>query len=594
MPVATTDLIGFTQAGAGAVQRSAQSKLRESVNILDYAPAKDGVTDDTAKFTAAFADSHRVVSLSSQIGMAISGLALDSYQSIIGDCPIYCQFVVGGTDDGIIIGGTTAAFSYDNQLRSIRINGDTTGTALFLQNVARANVDNIRIDAPNSTAVKIGQAVDISFSDSYVRGALGVHYTAVQAGNTVNEFRKTNFNILTDCFRFDVLTSPIVCYGCTFDGITNLIHPSSAKWCMKLVLDNCWIEGVTSIDTTHVGEIVFRNCTFSGAPNFTGSNPIRFENCVGGDGSAYTPGTVAKSANARGVLGFTHTNFSNIGSSGDRISLTAGGIVNGQYSRMKAWTPHHDTAGAFTNLYDSITSIVTGTLTYDKDDPIGGTDAARIGSSLVTLYESDLPTAAQAVFKFAIRAVGSGANFEFWNTDGGAQTDYRLYVSNLTPSDGWYIVTVVRPIMTTDCRFVYMRSQDGEFDIFRLTMGSNQDMPLLEKGQTTSSMAMATEAVHDASAGDGSATLIEASTPGFLYSVGLEVTEAFDGDTTKTYRLGDGSTDDLYLGATTVGALGSKTYSGLITGNGEDIVLTWANNGSASTGELTSTVWLRE
>jgi hypothetical protein len=46
-------LVGFIQAGVGAVIRTVQAKLRETVSIKDFGAVGDGVTDDTAAFLAA-------------------------------------------------------------------------------------------------------------------------------------------------------------------------------------------------------------------------------------------------------------------------------------------------------------------------------------------------------------------------------------------------------------------------------------------------------------------------------------------------------------------------------------------------------------
>lgn len=48
-----SSLIGFLQAGTGAVARTVQSKLRDVVSVLDFGAVGDGVADDTAAIQAA-------------------------------------------------------------------------------------------------------------------------------------------------------------------------------------------------------------------------------------------------------------------------------------------------------------------------------------------------------------------------------------------------------------------------------------------------------------------------------------------------------------------------------------------------------------
>ncbi len=52
---ASIDQLGFLQSGTGATTRTIQNKLRDTVSVKDFGAVGDGVTDDTAAFTAAFA-----------------------------------------------------------------------------------------------------------------------------------------------------------------------------------------------------------------------------------------------------------------------------------------------------------------------------------------------------------------------------------------------------------------------------------------------------------------------------------------------------------------------------------------------------------
>ena len=49
----SSELISFTQAGAGAVQRTAQAKMREVVSVKDFGAVGNGIANDTASIQAA-------------------------------------------------------------------------------------------------------------------------------------------------------------------------------------------------------------------------------------------------------------------------------------------------------------------------------------------------------------------------------------------------------------------------------------------------------------------------------------------------------------------------------------------------------------
>jgi len=48
----TAAMVGFTQTGTGAVARTVQAKLGEAISVQDFGAVGDGVTDNTAAFTA--------------------------------------------------------------------------------------------------------------------------------------------------------------------------------------------------------------------------------------------------------------------------------------------------------------------------------------------------------------------------------------------------------------------------------------------------------------------------------------------------------------------------------------------------------------
>lgn len=110
-----SSLVGFQQAGAGAVVRTAQDKLREWVSVKDFGAVGDGVTDDTAAIQAAI---DYCATFAKWPSLRIIGLCLVTAPLIINrmvDTTTSEFLIVGeGTDSGLYT--TTAITLFDSSL----------------------------------------------------------------------------------------------------------------------------------------------------------------------------------------------------------------------------------------------------------------------------------------------------------------------------------------------------------------------------------------------------------------------------------------------------------------------------------------------
>lgn len=182
-----SSLVGFQQAGAGAVTRSSLSKMRESVSVKDFGAVGDGATDDTAAIQAAI--DYAVAQAPTQPSIFVPA----------GD------YVIGAT------------LNVNNAIEFRGVNFATNGTRIFAANALNAPMFNVASKArffsmslvgsnnaanTNETLVTIGGANDVTFENMFFFNS----YTAIKyTGSTPAyynsysncTFTNTNFFFIT-------------------------------------------------------------------------------------------------------------------------------------------------------------------------------------------------------------------------------------------------------------------------------------------------------------------------------------------------------------------------------------------------------------
>lgn len=117
-----SSLVGFRQASAGAVVRTAQDKMREVVSVKDFGAIGDGVTDDTAAIQAAV-DAHQHVYFPIGTYLVTSTITCSQFgQCLIGPGNKYAPATIqyGGTGTAITF---AAAANYAKLQDGIYIKG---------------------------------------------------------------------------------------------------------------------------------------------------------------------------------------------------------------------------------------------------------------------------------------------------------------------------------------------------------------------------------------------------------------------------------------------------------------------------------------
>ena len=178
------DEINFLQAGTGAVQRDAQSKMRDIVNVVDFGAVVDGVTDD---YTVLAAAQTRLVALGGGV------LELPPGTLAIGS-----QFVIaaGVTVRGAGRGATTIKWIGSNSLNVVTINNPQPDNTPIYSGIVDLTIDTgtatgmqglLLLDTKRAT-------VDVRIKSSVTASGVGLR---LQAGNGgTGENYNTAFNRL--------------------------------------------------------------------------------------------------------------------------------------------------------------------------------------------------------------------------------------------------------------------------------------------------------------------------------------------------------------------------------------------------------------
>ena len=184
-----SNLIGFLQAGTGAVATTVQAKLRESVSVKDFGAVGDGVTDDTVAIQAAinsFPSGQGTIFFPKGIYLVTSTITVaqdrinligqGQWVSQIKFVPTandICIFIgkggEGTTDAGVIVQCSVKGFSFTST------NTTYKKTALELKDIGECYFDDIAIGSSTqwignaSIGVRVRGREATSFSNMIVQ-----------------------------------------------------------------------------------------------------------------------------------------------------------------------------------------------------------------------------------------------------------------------------------------------------------------------------------------------------------------------------------------------------------------------------------------
>lgn len=277
-----SSLVGFIQSGTGAVARTGQDKLRETVSVKDFGAVGDGVADDTAAIQAAV----NAVLANTNGGTLFIPAGLYKLTSTINFTGSK-WFKVYGEGRGTRLFGATG-FGY---LFTVNTSGNANGSVFedFMLDQATTgatsgiSMSNANVYLLNKLFFR-GQDTDVNMSECFAtRFVRCVHsntrgsaiQTTTLAHNTIvdgSNFYAVGITNLKPALNFGDASGNIVVINADFEGC---YRDGSFTDVTSLTFDNCYSEFSSQSQLSFVGTckgVSIQGCRFSDGATFTIAN----------------------------------------------------------------------------------------------------------------------------------------------------------------------------------------------------------------------------------------------------------------------------------------------------------------------------------
>jgi len=209
-----SDWIGYTPSGTGAVARSAQDKMRDSVSVQDFGAVGNGVANDAAAIQLALNTGKSIFFDSGKTYKVTGTLSATADNQIINLNGAKIDF--NGASNGFTItGGLQNVTICDGEIEGQNMTG---GYVISIINADRSTISNVRVYNPyNFLYVQKANVCDVTNAwVNNIRGAYGIHWFG-DPSNRSDILRLIGVN----------LSSDNVAVGIMWDGDCNTLQAQS-------------------------------------------------------------------------------------------------------------------------------------------------------------------------------------------------------------------------------------------------------------------------------------------------------------------------------------------------------------------------------